>query len=376
MFKSREAKNYLAIDLGGHSIKIAHGIFKQGKLRILGTSSMKLPEGCVDNGVINDESSVESALTSLLKESKFKVKQAVMTIDSSEIIKREILVPKVELNDLPDLISYEVSQYLPIDVNNYVLQFKVIGEELQGDQAMYQVFLGAMPRDMAKQHFLLLQRCGLEPVALDIHTNSISSLLSIMGGVLQSNMKEAAAYIDFGYDRTDINFFEGDINRLNRVIRMGFHEIDRINAQEQGIDIEAAEKQRLKLSAESLPTLKKAYEAYQNIKVNDAALDSNVDASSSKEGQPMIRQMDYLEMLLDEIEKVFKFYQTRSMDRPINKIVIYGGGAMAKDFSRYLQDRLDIPCNVLDLTHYEAVSFKALDESPVKYVNAIGAIIR
>lgn len=376
MLTTKNGKNYLAIDLGGHSIKLVYGVYKQGKLKIMGTHSMRLPEGCVDNGLIINEGAVENAIGTLIKQCKIKEKEAILTIDSTEIIKRELLIPKVELQDLPDLITYEISQYLPIDVNNYVLQYKVIGEVLQGEQAMYQVFLGAMPRDMAKQHFHLIQRCGLVPIALDVHTNSITKLISVLGGVMQDNLRETVAYIDFGYDRTDLNFFEDGVNRLNRVIRMGFHEIDRINAQEQGIDIESAEDQRLKLANESLLTLRKAYEAHQNFKESENASANIAQTDSKMDGQPLIRQMDYLEMLLDEVEKVFKFYQTRAVDRPITKVVTYGGGSLAKDFNRYLQDRLDINCSVLDVTHYEIVNFKVIDDSPVKYVNAIGALIR
>jgi type IV pilus assembly protein PilM len=218
--KNKKAQTYLAIDLGGHSVKFAVGIFSQGKLKIQSAFIERLPAESYENGIIKDAIAVEFCIKNAIKRMKVKEKYAVVTIESSEVIKREITVPKVDTADLMDLITYEVGQYLPIDVNNYVIQYKIIGEEKQNEKEMFQILIGAMPKEMVKHHYDLLATCGLEPVAMDVHTNAVTKLVEVLQGSLTFNSKKSVAYIDFGYHRTDVNVFEGTRNRLNRIIRM------------------------------------------------------------------------------------------------------------------------------------------------------------
>ena len=51
-----------------------------------------------------------------------------MTINSSHIITREIIIPKgVEEDQIDGLIKYQLEDYIPMNQENYIVQFKKIG---------------------------------------------------------------------------------------------------------------------------------------------------------------------------------------------------------------------------------------------------------
>lgn len=398
--KRNKPKTYLAMDIGSHSIKFAVGICQGGKVRVNNMFLTQLPLGTYENGLIKDYAVMKDLITAALKQHKVKEKEVVLTIESTDIIKREMTIPKVEAQDMIDLITYEVSQYLPIDVNNYVLQYKVMGEEKQGEKELCQILLGAMPVEMAKSHFDLLKSVGLTPLVMDIHSNALGKLVSyikygVSGNSHQHQEKEdpfgnekkqkTTAFIDFGYERIDINIMEGDINRFNRILRLGVSGVDQIIAANMSIELSAVEAKRLRFSEDSMLSLKKAYDAIKTLHevhhYNDAADDIQIDESNlSEDDQRRTHAVhdtfDYLYMCLDEVDKVFKYYLSRSMDYQIDQIALYGGATLNKDFHRFVQDRLDIPCYIFDVSAYPALQLKNVQESPTKFVNVIGALIR
>lgn len=398
--KKSKPKTYLAMDIGSHSIKFAVGIYQGGKVRVNQLFLTPLPLGTYENGLIRDNIIMRDLIIASLKQHKVKEKEVVLTIESTDIIKREMTIPKVEAQDMIDLITYEVGQYLPIDVNNYVLQYKVMGEEKQGDKDVCQILLGAMPVEMAKSHFDLLKAVGLTPLVMDIHSNALGKLVHLIkygsGGVphqtqgkenpfAQDKALKTTAFIDFGYERIDINIMEGDVNRFNRILRLGVSGVDQIIAANMEIELRDVESKRLGFSEDSMLSLKKAYDAIKTLHevhhFNDAAdgiaLDeANLSAEDQKRTHAVHDTFDYLYMCLDEVDKVFKYYMSRSMDYRIDQIALYGGATLNKDFHRFVQDRLDIPCYLFDVSAYSALQLKNVQESPTKFVNVIGALIR
>lgn len=384
----KKPQTFIAMDYGAHSIKFAVGIHQGGKLKVTAAFIQPLPIGLYENGMIMDSSRMAEIIRGALKQHKIKEKRVVVTIESTEVIKREMTIPKVDPADRMDLITYEVGQYLPIDVNNYVLQYKVVKEETQGEREVTQILLGAMPKEIVRRHFDTLKAAGLTPVAMDLHTNVLSKLVNhIKNGNLKtvdSDMIRTTAFIDFGYERIDINIMEGETNRFNRILRMGIGGVDHIIADILKAPIEDVEAKRLRFSEDSMLSLKKAYDALQTLRQmhhyedeDGIALDeSSINGDNEQRVMAIQESFEYLYQCLDEIDKVFKYYLSRGLDIKIDQIVVYGGAALNKDFNRFIQERLDMPCYTFDASQYLSLQIKNAQDSPLKFVNAFGALIR
>ena len=116
----------LSIYIGTKYVKCVTGQRINNKLKIDKTFKIKLPDDIYENGHIKNTDEMKSILQKALSDNGVKIKQVICTIESSYAIKREIIVPAVEGEDLSEMVSYEIGQYLPIDINSYVLQYKIM----------------------------------------------------------------------------------------------------------------------------------------------------------------------------------------------------------------------------------------------------------
>lgn len=364
MAKKRTRKgNLLAIDIGSHSVKVAVGQQAGGKLKIAQMLTMPLPGGVYDNGMIEDAIALKAAIQSALHTGRIKVKDAVVSVESTEIIKREMLIPYVEDEDRDALISYEVSQYLPIDISDYVLQHKVL-ETVQTEEApKTKILLGAMPKEMAKAHFDLLIDAGLNPVFMDMHSNSIEKLLTWSMKNHLYELNKTYALIDFGHKMIDVTLIEKGEYRFNRLIKMGGGGFDDIITRHLNLPLSEAESRKSKTSVSALI---KAYPA-----VAEA-----IQAGGDEDVKNLVvyETVNYLNDCLEEIDKVFKYYTSRQMDNSIDAVLLYGGTAAFSEILGYMTERLGIPVSRLD--DISGVDFTQSKGDVALYANALGALIR
>ena len=78
-----------------------------------------------------------------------------------------------------------------------------------------------------------------------------------------------------------------------------------------------------------------------------------------------------------EIERIFKFYLSKSVGNKIDKIYLYGGTSNIKGIEKYVKDKFNMPVKKIDKLNNVDFTSKELKElSMDRYLNAIGAIIR
>lgn len=356
----------LSIDLGSHSIKFAVGQISGDRLKVSALFTEEIPEGVYNNGEIKDELALKSAIQSAIKNNHVRIKDAVVSVECTEIIKREMLIQQVPEEDRLDLIAYEVSQYLPIDVSSYVLQYKVLGEVVEGDTAKTKILLGAMPKEIVKAHFDLLVDCGLTPVFMDMHSNSLEKIVKLCHKSEVGLVSATYAYIDFGNKIIDISIFEGHVYKFNRLLKLGSSEFDRILKEYLSIDSKEAENRKKKTSVVGLQ------KAFANL----GETSNQSDSESELKNLVVKETIQYLDDCIEEIDKVFKYYTSRSGDNKIDGVYIYGGGAQFTDLIELFNDRFEIPTKILSKIENVDFTMKMVPDKLTGYVNALGALIR
>lgn len=350
--------NLLSLDIGSDSIKIATGQFNGDKLKISNLIKVPVHQGVIQNGRIVDDTAFKNLLLSTLKEAKIKQKEVVVTCECQDIIKRELSVQKVDEADQMELITYEVGQYLPIDIDAYVLQYKILNEFEENEVQKVRVLLGAMPKDIVKSIFDLLVDCGLSPRYLDMHSNSLDKFINLSFDSI--TLSKTLAFIDFGHDLIDITLFEKGEFKFNRLLKLGLSEFDRILQDHFGIDAIEAEQRKKKTSITALV----------------GAVEKEGFNPNDDKGILLSETASYFNECGNEIEKVFKYYTSRSGDNKIDNIYIYGGGASAKDMVNFFKDRFETPTEIIShLGMIELNTKNAVSEMPI-FINAVGSLIR
>ncbi len=89
-----------------------------------------MPEGAYFNGKIIDEDMVLYRFKEFIKENKVSMDKSYGVISSSDIITREISLPKVDKDEIASIIEYQLNDILPINPREYVIKHMIIGEEV------------------------------------------------------------------------------------------------------------------------------------------------------------------------------------------------------------------------------------------------------
>lgn len=348
-FKRR--KRIVSFDIGTSYIKIVEGKYYKEKFNIFQCIDILTPEGVIADGRIINLNSLIDIIQFNLNESKIKARDAIVTTNSSLIINREITIPKVEDDEMETVIRYELQQYLPINLDDYILEFIVLDEIYEDNLARLKVNVISYPEKMARSYYDLLKGLNLKPYALDVTYNSLNKIGIYSSLINKQNVfGDTVAFVDMGATSMDVTIFKNGKLDFTRMIRLGGDNINHRLSEDLNISIKSTES--VKIEKANL----------ENIKEDDAI---NLVIKYA---------VDYI---LNDLEKILQFYRNKVVGNKIHKIYIYGGTSNIKFLDKYIEEKFNIPTEKINLIKNIGFTSKELKEQSMeKYLNAIGAIIR
>ena len=326
----------LAIDLGNNSIKMVEGRVDKGSISINKLVKTKIREGIIGDGNIISKMELEVILRNTIIDNNIKAKDVIITTNSSSIINRDILIPVVREEELDTVIRYEVQQYLPINLDDYVVQFLVLDKVEESDGEKLKINVTAFPQRIALSYYNLINSLELNPYALDVNYNSITKFSNYIENIKVNLEKSTAAFVDMGATTINVSILKNSKLDFTRLIKIGGDNIDYALSQNSNMSIKATE-----------------------------------DITKEDLNNSFIREI--LDELVIELERIFQFYKNKSQSN-IDKVYIYGGISHIEDLDKYLQERLSIKVN--KLIEFKNIKTKQSTENISIYLNAIGSIIR
>jgi len=261
------------------------------------------------------------------------------------------------------MLEFEVQQYMPIEMNDYIVQSKIIETFEEDDVKKTRLLAAAMPKEMARSYFDLLHAVELNAHVLDLQSNSIDKLLQsgfLINGDPDFNSKSVAV-IDFGYSHINVVMFDKGQYKFNRLITQGSEAIDHNLISFLDYTKREAEEKKIALVDIS--------EVYTQEEAHLLMLD---------EETMRIRNIvkNVVDTWVNEIERIFKFHTTRSTGNAIDKIYIYMAALLKMEgLDKYLQDSFNIPTTrIRQITNVTVQN--STSKTMMPFVNALGAMIR
>ena len=349
--KIEKKKKVVAFDIGHTTIKIVEGIYYKGDLSVSKLLEVPTPKDAISDGAIVNKEALVYILQKTLAENSINAKDGICTNNSTSIINREILIPKVQDDEIETVVRYEIQQYLPINLDDYVLQMNILGEdESEGSQKL-NVRVIAYPDKMARGYYELLEELNLKPYALDVNYNALNKLTNYIDVIneYEYNPKDSIVFIDMGATSLDVNIYNEGILQFTRIIKSGGTNIDEI-------------------LIEVLNVPKDEIEEYK---------EKNISLKEDKLYVQNKLIIDEIDEWIDKIEKIIQFYKNKNMRIDIDKIFIYGGSAKLKGLCEYMTSKLSINVEMIQSIpkiniNHNSISYQRIDS----FINAIGSIIR
>jgi type IV pilus assembly protein PilM len=313
----------LTIDVGSRNIKIVQGSVSTKNIWMKKQVLLDTPEDTVTNGLLVKPDEVAVLIKNALEENKIRDKKAVAVITSSDILIREIKLPKTNKKNIDMIVANEMESFLGGD--EYEVDYFMQNQE----EGALRSYAFALPSRVVETYKNMLLAAGLVPVALDIATNSVRKLVTWGNLLIAEEDKRLDILVDIGYHFINFNMFEKKNLLYSRCVKL---------------------------------TLSDAVKRY---------VDTLRDANKEKL-QADTDFMVYVGAIGDEIQKIIQFLISSDYRMEDLKVFLCGGGANYDGITEMLGEYMNM--DIFRIESRRSPNFK--DESLKEFLNALGAQIR
>ena len=157
--------NILTIEVGSTEIRVAEMRDDKKGSSIRRCFRFAVPQGLVEDGLIQDAAALGEQLKNELLSRKISARKVRFIVASSRIASREVRIPFIKKNRIQDLIETNAADYFPIDPVEYILSYRIIDVEEEGEgkekEKKYHLMVYACPKDVAESYNQLAEAAGL-----------------------------------------------------------------------------------------------------------------------------------------------------------------------------------------------------------------------
>ncbi len=326
------AKTRVGLDIGSTAVRVAE--VAPGDVPVLvRAAQVPLTAGAVENGEVRQTDVVAEALKELWNRSGVKSKEVQLGVGNQRVVVREISLPWLPEKELRTSLGFQVQEFIPMSVDEAVLDFDPLGEIEQEGRRMLRLMLVAAQRVMVNTLVAAVHAARLEPVGVDLTPFAIVRSVGTLMPELETPTPGDEAVVDVGAHVTNICVHDRGTTRFVRILPSGGRDITLAIARGLGTEDEVAERLKRGERVEGGPSV----EDVQKVALSRAG------------------------SFVDEIRSSLEFYAAQVPGAKIGRVLVTGGGSKLKGFMELLQER--IPVNV-DRGHvFQRVSSR-LDLSP------------
>lgn len=361
LFKKKE-DSVLGIDIGSSSIKVVQ-ISKKGNQAVLDTyGELSLgPYGQVSVGrsVRLSPEKIAEALTALITEEEVDIKARIagMAVPFESSLMTTFTVPSVSAKELDSVIPLEARKYIPVPMSEVTIDWSIIPSyketeepNLGGDTNMkprmntdIEVLLVAIHNDILKAY----QQIALA-TKLDVQFFEIE-IFSTLRAIVE-NETVPVMIIDMGATNTKVYILERGVVRASHTINFGAQDITQSIATSLNIDFEQAE-----------------------------ILKRDVGLGQTTHGADIAQLAEVpLGRIFTQANRVL-FNFVKRYNRPINQVLLVGGGSAIKGIDVYATNILKTEtkmANPFNKLQTPAFIDDVLAKTGPEFVVAVGLALR
>lgn len=338
-----------ALDIGGSSLVALHMAGTSGKVKLRGCYEWPLSEGLVVDGEIADVDLFARELKAFAGQYGFRGRSVHLAVGNQKVIVRNIDMPVMTEEELRGAIEFQAQDYIPIPVEEAVLDFQIIGKGVAADGAPRQeVLLVAAQRAMIGMFTAAVKQAGLKVAGIDISSMALVRALipprSFLADVSEGPVCRAIA--DISSSVSTLVVAVDDVLKFTRIINFSSDRFARVLSDHLAVPFDDAQSlaQRVGLPG-PLPAEEEVY-----------AEEVLADARQ--------RLLEIASELSDEIRRSLHYYQGQPSAVPATELILSGKGALVRNLDAHLTEALNIPVSIGNpLAHVAENASKTPDAS-------------
>lgn len=301
----------VGIDVGSKTIKVVE-LEKNGAVWVLSGSGVVAYSG---NQIekIEDErelSQIAGVIKKIHREARINKRNVTISIPEALVFTRTIRFPYLTDAEIASAIKWEAEQYIPIPINEAVIQHTILERNDKSTPPEVVVLLVAAPIILVEKYIRLFQLAGLSVDSVETELISLVRSLAPEG--------QTVLLLDFGARSTDIAVSKNKNLVFSRSLSTAGDALTRTLSQKLQVDAVQAEQ------------YKKSYGMSRSL----------------LEGKVAQILSPTLNMVIDEIKKAIHFYQNDEKGDMPKSIIITGGSSGLIDLSSYISKQLGIEVEI------------------------------
>lgn len=254
-----------------------------------------------------DQQKLVQALKDLLVQAHVSTNHVAVGIPSNRVFTTVVDIDRLAPAELAKTIRLQADSLIPTPLAESKIDWAVLGDSPK-DKTKVEVLLTSVTNDFIEKRLDLLESVGLNVIAFEPDN------LALVRALVAPDSAAPQMVLDVGNNSTDLVIAKDGAPRLTRAIPTGTEAIVRAAVQNLNIDDKQAQQFVFKFGL-------------------------NKDKLEGQIYQAIISTVD---ILMAEIEKSIKFFQTRYPDSKIDRIIVTGGAATLPEFPLYIANKFGI----------------------------------
>lgn len=377
------AKGRIGLDIGSTAVRAVE-ITGSDPPTVIKAAQVPLPGGAVENGEVKDPAVVTEALRELWERGGFKAKRVFMGVGNQRVVVREIALPLLPEKELRASLGFQVQEFIPMAVDEAVLDYDPIGEFEQDDRTMLRMLLVAAQRSMVETVVSAATGAKLEPVGLDLVPFALVRSVGTTGVGMDLEDDGDEAVIDIGAHITNIVVHARGTVRFVRILPSGGRDVTIAIARGVEVDDEVAEriKRGEDVEFDEAPPPDESRSSEPDEGADGEGHDD--DEPRTPAGPPDLGRAREIAMqragsFVDEIRSSLEFYTAQAQGARIARVLVTGGGSKLEGFLDLLRQRIPVevePGRVFQHARSQlSLSEEALAEAEPVLAVAVGLAI-
>jgi type IV pilus assembly protein PilM len=309
------AKGRIGLDIGSTAVRAVE-LTGGDPPTVLRAAQVPLPAGAVENGEVREPEAVTEALRELWERGGFKNRRVWMGVGNQRVVVREIALPFLPEKELRASLGFQVQEFIPMPVDEAVLDYDPLGEFEQDGRQMLRVLLVAAQRVMVDALVNAAIGAKLEPIGLDLVPFAMVRAVGTSDAGMDLEETGDEAVIDIGAHVTNIVVHARGSTRFVRILPSGGRDITTAIARGLGVEDEVAEQ------------LKRG----ETVEMENPPSAEDVREIAMQRAQSFV----------DEVRSSLEFYTAQAQGARIARVLVAGGGSKLNGFLDLLRQRIPV----------------------------------
>lgn len=296
--------DFFGLDIGTTAIRVVQLSSSKQLLRY-GMQPIDIKVSMSDSKA--DQQRLAQSLQEVITKSGISTRNVSVGLPSARVFTTVVDIERLSPAELEKTINYQADSIIPTPIAESKIDWAVIGDS-PVDANKVEILITSVPNSFAEARLDVLESIGLNVIAFEPDN------LTLTRSMLPPNLPTPQMVVDIGNKSTDIVISMNAAPRLTRSVPTGSDAI--IKAAQQNLNIDE----------------KQAQEFVFKFGLSEQKL----------EGQVYHAIINTVELLMTDIGKSIKFFETRYPNAKIEKIVMTGAASALPEFPLHIANKFNL----------------------------------